>query len=422
MKWLISRPSYYYYKNKWTKLLLEKATVEGNKYFPWCYSSINSEVMERDYIRYILDHDQELNLLGGNKHFSAISEMYRECLQKGFLSNDKIIEIQNIFYSFQRENEFSHAFIIGSYAHWVLIVLHKYNDNNDDNNNLNNSNNNNNNKNNKLNNKNNKNNKNNNLNGEISGKIEGLFIDSYNQSILSISMDKIKEKIIENLIKRKIPEKEIPIKLEKQLKMVESIQYCISLSFDCANGTKNFIEENIFLQVDFILNDFFNYINKNKNNNDNNLNNNNNNDDNQMIIEINDNNIDINNNNNNNDDNINNEINNQQIKKRKINEEEIKEELKEDFNEKDIEKIEEWFKNDYHPAILLEIFENLIDLKKEIKEVNLRVSKIDRLERLNIWRSKLCSLAKLKNNKVNSPLLRRFSRSVSPKIRILLNH
>jgi hypothetical protein len=127
MNHLANRSDFYTYLNKWQTMLINHGETQGAEpdWYPWGKKVIQSTVMERPYLEWLIENDPEIQELNGTQSISALPEMYVESIGSGFLTLNQICNIQTTCELFHKPEAFTHGFIIGSTIHWVLLIVHK---------------------------------------------------------------------------------------------------------------------------------------------------------------------------------------------------------------------------------------------------------------------------------------------------------
>lgn len=98
--------------------LLAKAIREGDKNWPWSTAAIEEGVMERTYLAYLIDYE--------NQHFPKLQSTTLQFAYGHFtLPCAKILELQNTFNQIRKSTNASHIFFLGILTHWTCALVCK---------------------------------------------------------------------------------------------------------------------------------------------------------------------------------------------------------------------------------------------------------------------------------------------------------
>ena len=207
---LACRPGYYHYKALWQQQLRCHAR-EVDNYYPWDDESIATGIVERPYLLYLIDNDPELQALGGGERLCALHDFTKDGLSQGIVGMERLQRLDFIAGEFKRKSSYHQAFIIGSIAHWMVVVVRKV----------------------------------------CPGKFESIFIDSYNHMIMEKSHSELEGMVNEYLDAH--PSKEPnsrPRRLKTGVGIHRGMQFALEALHELIVGDLVMVEEGLRLRVE----------------------------------------------------------------------------------------------------------------------------------------------------------------------------
>lgn len=137
LRYLDHNPRFWHMYHTLEKMLLEKAKFEGNRAYPWNTSSINTGIMERNYISYFLHSARARALneavaepLDGDHGYppttpslTVLSDFGLQTLKYNCLPLFNAQRLHRAVRSVLDGTQSSHAFLVGVTNHWVGVIL-----------------------------------------------------------------------------------------------------------------------------------------------------------------------------------------------------------------------------------------------------------------------------------------------------------
>jgi len=111
--------------HKMVRLLKQKATLEGNKSYPWTHKHLELGVMERPYMIYLVDEHEAAIKVGGRDIFTCLPDLGFYSLRNSIMEPWQMHDLQEVFEIFHSRPNYSHAFLIGITNHWATVVANQ---------------------------------------------------------------------------------------------------------------------------------------------------------------------------------------------------------------------------------------------------------------------------------------------------------
>lgn len=130
---------YQHRKQRMIKALAARVAVSDGCY-PWTEKDLAAGVMERPYMKHLVETFPLSLELGGPSSFISVPDCCKvsctvdhliccqNSLKNFIMSTDHMHELQTVFDRFQQRSHYSHAFLIGMTNHWAAVVANKVND------------------------------------------------------------------------------------------------------------------------------------------------------------------------------------------------------------------------------------------------------------------------------------------------------
>lgn len=188
-------------------------------YYPWEHTCIDSDIIERDYARYILGEYLQTNSI------TDLPEMTLGSLQNGIMPMYQLESVHKIFQTFQKKSNYFHAFWIGAKNHWLGLIINKHD-----------------------------------------GITEAYYVDSRDIQLLGKSHDdilkEVEKKLFEAQQRKTFTEKESK-RYKKDLHgSLQDTLNSLDLLYGCATGMKNFVQEILKIELEHIIDRFENIHNE----------------------------------------------------------------------------------------------------------------------------------------------------------------
>ena len=106
---------------------LELATGVKGGMWPWRKEDIDSGILERTHVAYLIASHPLFARAGGDSFFSVLPSANPQEMAGGAMSVDEIKAVSDTFALFSSPDvtKAVHAFVVGAHSHWLTVVAHK---------------------------------------------------------------------------------------------------------------------------------------------------------------------------------------------------------------------------------------------------------------------------------------------------------
>jgi hypothetical protein len=218
------KSSFYFFFIKLKNLL--KQNVKNENGFPWDNETINSNIIERSYIDYLLKNSDKLYSIQNN--IISIPDITRNSITIGVLTLKQMIEIEKRFDEIKKSKNTPYALFLGALNHWYSLIINKFDD-----------------------------------------KIEFLLIDSRNTPYLDLSDEKLMERVLKDYEEKRFrqygKEGDFPEYYKNNFiktyhESCKTIEVTLKMIYECISGKIEFVKKCLDEIIIEILNSYNNYM------------------------------------------------------------------------------------------------------------------------------------------------------------------